>query len=567
MLQSLPPELVLETLSYLPAQSLKSLQLTCKAWLEFIRANEGLIYHKAALLHHFALPSSSSTDAELSSAKAAFAQRYVQDVDNWKDFCKDRFQLEKNWLGRGPSVIRTLPSAGSRVHRIKVDQAAGFVITTYAVGGLAVSDITNGGIIWSLESNYVRPYAHCEYSNGFLIFDQLGGLKEVWCLSSRYPPGTHPECSRPDERQELASLHAANSHGTALFRPWALLKMPTATHAFRFVYPTLLVASRENAFLFDIPTGKLVQTIKISAPGAWPRELNYVEISADYVFICWMQSVCIFSRRDGNLALSIDTGHTVDTGALLQVDSYMSSASRRVRDAVMAPVQSVSRYTDQALPIRQADEFIAVHVSPDGRDLTILGDPETVLLVKDFQRIIKNETTIAAAATRIDFSSPFGHSLYHAFENGKVGLVLCSGIYTLTLDATHHGVASPASLPVTGVVDAGDDCTMPYISVCRAVGLDDAALLTQIDCLQMTDTGMYFVWDASRVPHPPSFIGSAEGSTADETSEDEEDGWEDEVAEERFFGHIMLAHQAAAAPSPILTFIDFASRPGSSSPQ
>ncbi|KZT25603.1 hypothetical protein NEOLEDRAFT_1178380 [Neolentinus lepideus HHB14362 ss-1] len=567
MLQSLPPELVLETLYYLPLQSLRSLQVTCKAWLEFIRANEGLIYHKAAVLHCFASPGSCSTDWDLFRAKTVFASHYVRDVITWKGFCADRFQLEKNWLGRGPSAIGTVPTAGSWVHRIKVDEGQGLVITTYAVGGLVVSDTSNRGVIWSLEPSYVRPYAHCEYSNGFLVFDQLGGFKEVWCLASRCPPGTQPEDSRalPDERQELASLDAANRHGTELFRPWALLQMPTVTHAFRFVWPTLLVSSQKDAFLFDIPTATLIQTIDISEPVPHGlRELNYVELSAEYIFICWRHSVCVFSRRDGALALSIDTEHTVDIGMLLQVDAYRPPASPRVPNAVMVPLQSVSRYTGSALPYRQTDEFIAVHVSPDGRDLAILGDPETVFFVQDFRRVIKKEIALAAVSTRLDFTSRFGHSLYHAFENGKVGLVLCSGIYVVTLDATHHGLASPTSLPVNGFESDTGDYSFPNISICRAMGFDDPLLLSQIDCLQMTDTGIYFVWEATKIPLRSSVTHSTQEAAETEEGEYEESVWnaDDDVETEIDENEPFIGNEAVPQ-SPILTFINFAFRPGS----
>ncbi|KAG6863439.1 hypothetical protein C0993_011448, partial [Termitomyces sp. T159_Od127] len=28
--------------------------------------------------------------------------------------------------------------------------------------------------------SHVRPYAHCEYEEGFVIFDYIDGSKEVW---------------------------------------------------------------------------------------------------------------------------------------------------------------------------------------------------------------------------------------------------------------------------------------------------------------------------------------------------------------------------------------------------
>jgi len=37
------------------------------------------------------------------------------------------------------------------VHRIKVDEEAGYVINTFAAGGLVVSDIHDHRILWALD--------------------------------------------------------------------------------------------------------------------------------------------------------------------------------------------------------------------------------------------------------------------------------------------------------------------------------------------------------------------------------------------------------------------------------
>lgn len=570
MLARLPPELVLETLSYLPAQSLRSLQLTCAAWNSFIRANESLIYHKAALVHRFV----DSFEADLPKAKAAFARKYVEGAADWKAFCGDRFQLENNWLGRGPSTIRTVAAAGSWVHRIKIDENEGFAITTYAVGGLAVTDLREGGgVLWSLEQNYVRPYAHCEYSNGFLVFDQLGGFKEVWCLESRQPPDTYPERSPPDDRQHLAALRASyfhpNDSDRGRFRPWALLHMPTITHAFRFVYPTLLVASQNEAYLFDIPTGTLVQTIDISAPSPHGlRELSYVELSAEHVFICWKFAINIFSRRDGSLVLNIPIRDAQDIGMLLTVDTHQFPTSPGVPNAAIAPLEAVSRYYGPGAGCSVIEEFVAVHVSADGRTLAVLGNPETLLLIPDFTRIARKEVPLALSSARIDFTD-HGDSLYHAFENGKIGLVMCTGIYVVTLDSTYHGVGPPMPLPESnedyGGAENPPECgfAFPNLYICCALGFEDIRLLSQIDCLQMTDTGLYFIWEESQIPRPVTIAlaedctdGTGEAAQADAPQiEEEEFGLEDDEDE------AMINQDGQVPQLPILTFIDFAVRP------
>jgi len=99
------------------------------------------------------------------------------------------------------------------------------------------------------------------------------------------------------------------------FKPWALLEMPEFTSAFRFVYPTLVVVAWDRAYLWDIPTGRLIQTIAetqravVGADGPGPIELlgdiNYVEVSERHVFICGTHMIRIFSRASGKCVFDI----------------------------------------------------------------------------------------------------------------------------------------------------------------------------------------------------------------------------------------------------------------------
>ena len=92
-----------------------------------------------------------------------------------------------------------------------------------------------------------------------MIFDRHNGDKEVWRRrSSGIPEHDVDVSSAPDELQREANDLQTDGY----FRPWAVLHMPELTSAFRFVYPTLIVAAYDRAYLWDIPSGKLIQTIK-----------------------------------------------------------------------------------------------------------------------------------------------------------------------------------------------------------------------------------------------------------------------------------------------------------------
>jgi hypothetical protein len=71
--------------------------------------------------------------------------------------------VEHSWAGHAPSSV--LPSPRSpdlpvanvhqnnhryRVHRIKVDEKAGIILTTSQVGGLLVRDLESDEVLWEL---------------------------------------------------------------------------------------------------------------------------------------------------------------------------------------------------------------------------------------------------------------------------------------------------------------------------------------------------------------------------------------------------------------------------------
>ena len=67
------------------------------------------------------------------------------------------FQLCANWEGNGRVVPRLVTPPGSDVHRIKVDESAGICITPRTLGGLAVTHLFSGVLLWSLSPVRVTP--------------------------------------------------------------------------------------------------------------------------------------------------------------------------------------------------------------------------------------------------------------------------------------------------------------------------------------------------------------------------------------------------------------------------
>jgi hypothetical protein len=167
----LPVELVLWTLAFLPLNSLSILPIVSRYWKEFFEENESSIYHNAAIFHQFVLsPTMLFTDLW-----TIYSERSLIDVHGWKSFCKGfvqcfscsltidrrsgqrRLQVNRSWSGKGPSTVTEHPATGIVVHRIKVDEKAGYIITTSKShqGGLVVSDLARNQVLWSL------PQASC----------------------------------------------------------------------------------------------------------------------------------------------------------------------------------------------------------------------------------------------------------------------------------------------------------------------------------------------------------------------------------------------------------------------
>ncbi|KAF8630315.1 hypothetical protein AX17_005439 [Amanita inopinata Kibby_2008] len=151
--------------------------------------------------------------------------------------------IKKSWSGRAPSTITLHQFTGdAAVHRFKVDEHVGLIVATTRHGGLYVTDLNTSrwydgrtanpdrdlsvlesrAILWALPRTHIRPYVHCEYGQGYLIFDHFGGFKEVWRLAEYdhyYPsstaageegprPLTVVATALPDEWQLRASQRA-----------------------------------------------------------------------------------------------------------------------------------------------------------------------------------------------------------------------------------------------------------------------------------------------------------------------------------------------------------------------
>ena len=144
-----------------------------------------------------------------------------------------------------------------------------------------------------------------------MIFDRHNGDKEVWRCSSGILEHGVDESSAPDAVQhEVYRISGSDDY----FQPWAVLHIPELTTAYCFVYPTLVVAAYDQAYLWDIPSGKLIQRIEECQFIAFEDsnnhlllEIMYVEISERHVFIAGQFYLQVFSRATGKCVLNFSS--------------------------------------------------------------------------------------------------------------------------------------------------------------------------------------------------------------------------------------------------------------------
>ncbi|KAI1635955.1 hypothetical protein F4809DRAFT_611339 [Biscogniauxia mediterranea] len=229
-LAALPAEVVLRVLNFASLGSIASLTLVSRAWHKFIdSAHQDVIYAAKA-----------PGVARLREPEQYFRgwksfTRYVEgesdgNVGSWKEICRRRLLLERSWRSAAPRPTETVIQVGRHpVWRFRPDFARRFIVSTSHAGGLYVTDMDSGALLWSLSTDEVRRFAHLEYQDGTAVWDRFRNSLEVW-------------------RTDLPGLARGQ------FRRVALLPHDVTTRGFQLSYHTLCVVSSEGqGFVYDFP--------------------------------------------------------------------------------------------------------------------------------------------------------------------------------------------------------------------------------------------------------------------------------------------------------------------------
>ncbi|TFY58766.1 hypothetical protein EVJ58_g6219 [Rhodofomes roseus] len=379
--------------------------------------------------------------------------------------------------------------------------------------------------------DYVRAWAHVEYGRGFLVFDRISGQKEIWRLADDID-NSSVSASPPDTSQLEAFSVTSRRHGRSgrgRLRPWALLTMPEMTRACRFVYPTFLAASQNTAYLWDLPSARLVQTLHgfqamhndIEPLG----DVRYVDVDARHVVLCGQNGIRVISREDSSVVLRLS-----NTGSSTMLMSpELTQGSDRI--PLVSPLKTEHMRSRDGHPWGRFRAVYTVplaclaHLSETGRDLACLLADGRLVLIRDFERAVSGNVPIADAALEVDLthvrrSNQNTHSLvarrntragyYLAFEQGRVAVATSSGLYVVTLDASQrglsiHGASAEDKSTVLQPPQSEDGISEnTEIAVSWLPRISDAEVLQHISCLQLSATRLYITWQANRVDVIPN---------------------------------------------------------------
>ncbi|KAF9643602.1 hypothetical protein BDM02DRAFT_3123197 [Thelephora ganbajun] len=500
MLSQLPVETLLEIIQWLPFTTITSLPTLSKSWAAFIDTNESSIYHGISKRYGYTPKDDPDTTVP---------------PEGWKAWFTHKLEIELRWIGRLPGnpYQVEIPEKVGNFYRIKVDEETGYIINTFTNGGLVVSDINDHRILWSLDEEFCDPLAHCEYDEGYIVFDRIGSYVEIWrrridtldIPEEAWPLEPH---NKPDSLMIEANLIAQAQyldtsrgrdpdHLRGQFAPWARLLIPEDPDdelAFKLTRGTLLASGAYKAFLYGVEKAELQQTIELHTFGS--EQLRYVDVSNQHIFIVSALHLNVYDRANGSHVLSIPAGR-------LPWDFY-ASPKNQWRCAEETSNHGELGFRRAAPPnwAHRVDYFHAAHVSSCGKHLVIMTLSSRIILIQDFWKLLTpSSTKLQHISKQVDFyikRPSLELEGYLAYDRGKVAVIGAYGVFVLSLDSILDQLGEidlpPKDVSLQSLPPESPEHKPSWQNLrLRAVQFDDLQALSTdtISCLQLTETKLY----------------------------------------------------------------------------
>lgn len=260
------------------------------------------------------------------------------------------------------------------------------------------------------------------------------------------------EESPPQPRQLEASKSSDAKYGFHFgdrghFVPWGYLIPPRPGRAYRVVYPHLCVVASNEAYIWDLPSGRLVQILTETASTLHGQPLDvlgavrYVEINDKYVFICGKKQLRIYDRHNqGNLIYSISTRKINQVYAyhLVNLESLTLPVPCRLDPLQREWEASQHFMAGEHHPLRHpliaylVAKPASVHVW-DNYMALLTGDARLVI-VRDYEKVIHEGVRFGSVQHTIILDLTVQRLLerneqegrYLAFNHGKIGVATVS---------------------------------------------------------------------------------------------------------------------------------------------
>jgi hypothetical protein len=286
----LPPEIVLQILNFAPIPALASLTAVSRAWHQVIDVtHQEAIYSSETKTSK---PPGSVRDLSAIPKPPTFGKLF-ESITSWKDLCKRQTLLASNWAERHPVTRESVLQVGNDpVWRFRADFKRRFFVSTSHAGGLNVTDMDTGRILWRLPSTLVRdedavrPYAHLEYQDGMAVFDREGDAVEVW---------------------QTGLEGAARGE----FRRIAILNHECQTRGFQLSYWTLCVVSNQGSgFVYDMTKRPPELISQISIDHGAVGHLDQCDDAV--VYSLGAQGYHVHDKKSGQLLGVLQPSHVSD---------------------------------------------------------------------------------------------------------------------------------------------------------------------------------------------------------------------------------------------------------------
>ncbi|KAF9892258.1 hypothetical protein FE257_002035 [Aspergillus nanangensis] len=302
----LPPEIVLRILDFAPISAVASLTTVSKAWRGFIDVtHQDAIYSSESKTTQ---PPGGVRDFSLLCDTTTSFTQFYKDTTSWKDLCRRQTLLSRNWADPHPVVRESVLQVGNDpVWRFRPDFKRRIFISTSQAGGLNVTDMDSGQVLWRLPSTLdqdddaVRPYAHLEYQDGMAVFDREGDAVEVW--QADFPGATRGE-----------------------FRRIAILDHDCQTRGFQLSYGTLCVVSTQGqGFVYDMTERPPRRTTQLSIE---QDAVGHLDQSHDVViYSMGARGYHVYDKKSGAFMGALQPMHCTERYHILRPPRATTSAT------------------------------------------------------------------------------------------------------------------------------------------------------------------------------------------------------------------------------------------------